>query len=309
MKSVGKIPLWKAREMIADAEKRLGLENRLTAEQREWVPAMLAEYGSDLPETSVRILANYIVNVAVFGGGDEANVRGLAGDMKKWCMFSPGDQRLDEMGQRFVNRQNEMVEFQLSNPKKYFKDEENPDLHEQFLFDVNRGNWYINGVYFKPGSKTKDVVDAFQGAVKTPQTRKVLSTLLNQKFFTDVDTILYKSPTTLVDLGRDEEELVYAIKGGDMFVSKTQVGDGDFDPIIGEHGNIEYKLDVAEDGKTAYLTMLVEKNLMATSLNDRNPRNIGKISASIISTVDLTKDTPKVTDVTFAQHFTEKVAP
>lgn len=39
---------------------------------------------------------------------------------------------------------------------------------------------------------------------------------------------------------------------GDLFVSKTQVEDDESDLIVGEHGsNIEYRLDVSKDGKTA----------------------------------------------------------
>ena len=114
----------------------------------------------------------------------------------------------------------------------------------------------------------------------------------------------------MVDIGRDEEVNVYAIKGGDMFVSKTQVEDEDADPdpIVGENGtNIACKLDVSKDGKTAYLAMRVEKDLMATTIDFENPRKIGKVTVCLMSTVDLTKDIPEVTDVTFAQRFTEKI--
>jgi hypothetical protein len=53
--------------------------------------------------------------------------------------------------------------------------------------------------------------------------------------------------------------------------------------------------------------MLVEKDLMATTVDVENPRKIGKVSVALMSTVDLTKEIPEVTDVTFAQHFTEKI--
>ena len=46
-------------------------------------------------------------------------------------------------------------------------------------------------------------------------------------------------PASLVDIGKEEEKLLYEIKGGDMFVSKTQVEDDEPDPIVGAHGNIE----------------------------------------------------------------------
>ena len=48
-------------------------------------------------------------------------------------------------------------------------------------------------------------------AVKTPNARKAVSALLNQKFFADVDSLLYKMPSSMVDIGRDETVNVYAI--------------------------------------------------------------------------------------------------
>ncbi|MBQ1346244.1 MAG: hypothetical protein IIY62_07775 [Kiritimatiellae bacterium] len=48
---------------------------------------------------------------------------------------------------------------------------------------------------------------------------------------------------------------------------------------------------------------------MATTVDVENPRKIGKVSVFLMSTVDLTKDIPEVTNVTFAQRFTEKIDP
>ena len=73
------------------------------------------------------------------------------------------------------------------------------------------------------------------------------------------------------------------------------------------NGTIGCKLDISKDGKTAYLAMRVEKDLMATTVDVENPRKIGKVSVYLMSTVDLTKEIPEVTNVTFAQRFTEKV--
>ena len=144
--------------------------------------------------------------------------------------------------------------------------------------------------------------------MKTPNGRKVVSTLLNQDFFADVQSILVKKPMSLADIGKDEEEHIYAIKGGDMFVHKTQAENDVAGEIVRGDTRIEFKLDVSEDGNTAYLTMFVgERPLVASSLDADNPRQIGSVSVAIMSTVDLTKDIPEVTNVTFAQHFTEKV--
>lgn len=87
---------------------------------------------------------------------------------------------------------------------------------------------------------------------------------------------------------------------------------GGGDEVAGEivrgDRRVEFKLDVSNDGNTAYLTMFVgERPLVASALDGENPREIGSVSVAIMSTVDLTKEIPEVTNVTFAQQFTEKV--
>ena len=57
-------------------------------------------------------------------------------------------------------------------------------------------------------------------------------------------------PASLVDIGKEEEKLLYEIKGGDMFVSKTQVEDDEPDPIVGARGNIDF-LILLFDGEMA----------------------------------------------------------
>lgn len=92
-----------------------------------------------------------------------------------------------------------------------------------------------------------------------------------------------------------------------MFVSKKSAGDVPvLDPIAKDSGHIEYKLNISQDGKTAYLTITTGKDLIA-SLDDTHPRKIGTAMVSVMSTVDLTKEIPEVTNVTFAQRFSEKI--
>ena len=92
-----------------------------------------------------------------------------------------------------------------------------------------------------------------------------------------------------------------------MFVSKKSAGDvPGLDPIAKDSGHIEYELNISQDGKTAYLTITTGKDLIA-SLDDTHPRKIGTAMVSVMSTVDLTKEIPEVTNVTFAQRFFEKI--
>ena len=92
-----------------------------------------------------------------------------------------------------------------------------------------------------------------------------------------------------------------------MFISKRRTDDAEVvDPIVKDSGHLEYKLNISQDGKTAYLTITTGKDLIA-ALDDTHPRKIGTAMVSVMSTVDLTKEIPEVTNVTFAQNFSEKI--
>jgi hypothetical protein len=101
--------------------------------------------------------------------------------------------------------------------------------------------------------------------------------------------------------------LLNDIKGAEMFVSKKRADDAEIvDPIVKDNGHLEFKLNLSQDGKTAYLTITTGKDLVA-SFDDLHPRKIGTAMVSIMTTVDLTKEIPVVTNVTFAQNFSEKI--
>ena len=86
-----------------------------------------------------------------------------------------------------------------------------------------------------------------------------------------------------------------------MFVSRDTSRDGGMG-ITSDIGE-RYQLDVSEDGKTATLTMTIDKNINIQG-GKYNEYNIGKATISQRVTVDLTKPMPEVVNVTFAQTFT-----
>ena len=306
MKSIGKIAAGKAREMVEDSVARLGLEGVFDDGKRELAAKYLERYGGGLPATTARILSNYIVNIAAFGDGGEEEVKRLADDMKSWRMFAMGDPNLVALGQRFAERQNDYVNYELNNPQGDFS-KDHPDMFAQLERDADRGFWDVNGTLFYQ-EKPDLVVNEFLDTVKDPNARKVVSILLNQGNIADVEAILCRNPMPTSWNGADGGMvLLNDIEGSEMFVSKKRVGnEGGRDPIVKDSGRLEFRLNLSQDGKTAYLTITVGKDLIA-SLDDRHPRTIGTAMVSIMSTVDLTKEIPEVTNVAFAQNFSEKV--
>lgn len=179
-------------------------------------------------------------------------------------------------------------------------------MFAQLEKDADRGFWDVNGTLLCQ-EKSDLVVDKFLDTVKDPNARKVVSILLNQGNIADVEGILWRNPMPTWGGAEGGMVLLNDIEGSEMFVSKRRVGnEGGGDPITKDNGRLEFKLNLSQDRKTAYLTITVGKDLIA-SLDDRHPRKIGTAMVSIMSTVDLTKEIPEVTNVTFAQNFSEKI--
>ena len=305
MKSIGKIATGKAREMVDDSVARLGLEGVFDKGKRELAVMYLEKYGGGLPATNARILSNYVVNILMYGGGDEGDVKKLADGMKSWRMFAMGDPNLAALGQKFVERQNDYVKEILDKPGSGFS-KVHPDMFAQLELDADRGFWDVNGTLLHQENSDL-VVDKFLETVKDPNARKVVSTLLNQGNFSDVEGILARCPMPVWNGAEGGQELLNDIKGAEMFISKRRADDAEVvDPIVKDSGHLEYKLNISQDGKTAYLTITTGKDIIA-ALDDTRPRKIGTAMVSVMSTVDLTKEIPEVTNVTFAQSFSEKI--
>ena len=305
MQSIGKIATGKAKEMVDDSVVRLGLDGVFDKGKRELAAMYLEKYGGGLPATNARILSNYIVNIAMYGGGGEDDVKRLANDMKSWRMFAMDDPNLAELGQKFVDRQNAYVKEILDTPGPSFS-KVHPDMFAQVEVDANRGLWDVNGTLLYQENSNL-VVDKFLETVTDPNARKVVSILLNQGNFADVECILSGHPVPAGDGADGRPVLLNDIKGAEMFVSKKRADDAELvDPIVKDNGYLGYKLNLSQDGKTAYLTITTGKNLIA-SLDDIHPRKIGTAMVSIMTTVDLNKEIPEVTNVTFAQNYSEKI--
>ncbi len=289
----------KATGMIADASRRLGVE-ALDPENAEFAAVCLKKYGSGLPAKTARTLANYIVKSAVTDGIDEEAVEKLAKDMKGWREFDFGDPRLGKLGAKFVQRQKNYLKDTLPQSGNFLPN--NPDVHSQLVGDANRGEWTICGTKFTLGSDPKAILAKFLESVKDSNARKVLSTLLNQSSLADMQTLLVKGNALIGDAkaARLQEEALYKIASGEMFVSRDTQHNGGVG--ISTDENVHYDLDISKDGKTATVTVSVDKNLNTIGAR-YDDYNIGTATISQRITVDLTKAMPEVTDVTFAQTF------
>jgi hypothetical protein len=302
-----KLSLAKATTMIADARRRLfpvldtdDIDEETLACAAEW----LKKYGSGMPAKTIRVLANYIVNSMFDKGLDEEDIERVAKDMKGWREFDFGDKRLTKLGEKFTQRCNDYMKLQLTKPRQYMQND--PNIFSQLYGDANRGDWRIGNTRFPLGTKPDMILAKFLEVVKKPNARKVVSTFLNQGSLADMETLLFKNGAGIGDttLKNFDEEDLFRIKGGEMFVSRDARNNNGIG--ITREKDVHYSLDVSKDGKTATVTVSVDKNLN-TKTSLFNEFNIGMATISQRITIDLTKEMPEVTNVTFSQAFSPEV--
>ena len=298
----------KARKMVSESVRTLGLAGQLDAEDIEAAEEMLQKHGNGLPGMTARVLSNYIaINVAK--GGGEESVERIANDMKKWRMFSFGDQRLAKVGECFARRQNEFVKAMINDKNEFQSDR--PEVFKGFYADADRNTWKINGKQVNNLNNADAVVDKLFSVVKDPMKRKVITTLLNQNLVADLFSLMDRRPVQSYTGGAagDQLEFLYTTEGSDQFVSKGFMEDEDpTNTIVTGNWDLVVALDVSEDGKTATLSFSQVKVITQNGSNDED-RLIGQVELTQKSTLDLTKGIPEVTDVTFSQEFSaDKVA-
>ncbi len=291
----------KAEKMIGRSLDFMGYT--LPKDQRTELADLLKTYGSGMPAKNLRMLSNYIVNKAVTQNEvDRDDIENTADGMKSWSEFKFGDARLNKISAKFIERQNNYVTDTLKKPGQFSST--NPDVFKQVYGDACRADWKINGKTFKMPTtpqereqRPKEIVDELLSSVKSSNGRKVISTLLNQGNLADLESLMYKSSALIGDanaLNLQEEE-IYAIPGGDLFVSRQGGG-------LTSDARVSYGLEVSDDGKTATVTVSIDKHLVTDGMKD-DASKIGSATITQKTKIDLTKEMPEVVDVTFAQTF------
>ena len=104
---------------------------------------ILREYGRGMPLKNLRMLSNFIVKSSMLGQYSDRETASFAKDLKLWREFTFGDQRLNAVGARMANIQNEAVDGALKDPKAFMKT--NNDVFEQLWIDADGSYWNING--------------------------------------------------------------------------------------------------------------------------------------------------------------------
>lgn len=282
----------KAKQMVEKSQDFFGYV--FTApEANDKAAELLMKYGNGLPAKTARVLSNFIVNTMLNNGRDniefdEDSIKFIAEEMKTWDEFSPGDERLVAVGKEFAKRLNNYIKENVDKPRMFSKT--NPDVFGALEADADRASWTINGKELLCGKvSTQTVMNEFCSALPDSKTRKAVSTIFHQGIQSDLSQIIFKNA----------EEKLCDLPGGNLFVSHD-LSKGN--PITG-HANSMYTLKVSDDGKTATMSVDSTHHLTLNGLPNDDYK-FGQAHITLQATIDLTKDIPEVTDVTFAQTFT-----
>ena len=283
----------KAEKMIGKSLDLFGYT--FDKEEKTRLASLLVKYGSGMPAKNLRMLSNYIANRAVTDGDDEEDIASVAKDMKTWSEFKFGDARLNKISAKFIERQNTYVKDMFNKTEMF--SEQNPNIFKQVYGDADRGDWNLNGLKVKHPSADL-VVGKLLEAVKNPNALKVISILMNQGNLADLECMIRKAPALIGDAkaAKLQDETIHTIPGGELFASRSGMGlFVDFKP--------SYGFEISEDGKTATVTVSIDKDVSTMGCTKYNEYKIGVAKFTQKTKIDLTKPMPEVVDVTFSQTY------
>lgn len=320
-----------AREMIDKSASIVKLDGgaKLSEEQKELAVNCLMDYGKKMPSKNLKVLSNYIVSRLAQGTLYEDDVALFAKDVGKWRDFSFGDPKMGKLCAKVAQRFNDTIRdyfakdgWGLDKDNWCMTDNDKVPLQknvaQQFWADAESCDWNIDGTKIKAGKQgatvaesKKNVLETLLGAItnkvkgegKRLLATHALTTLLNQLAFTDLNSIQRRTPALVgIDPYANKSEDLYSMKGGNMFVSRTNDGDPT-NCIVTQYGK-SMGLEISEDGKTATITIVHDDHITATG-GAAEAGRIGKVTTAQKITLDLAaQPLPTVTNMAFSQKFT-----
>ena len=158
-----------------------------------------------------------------------------------------------------------------------------------------RGNGSGNGGMTGTAQQTR-VVDAFKAALPDEKARKALSVLMNQAG--PGDFVQFANHLPVPDPNAPGGMLNMHELGGANKIIHRDMTNGLHDLQLADVQHMTFALDVSPDGNTAVVTISLDTDLL---VGDVKNNHFGNALVQQRITVDLTAETPTVTDVRFSQ--------
>ena len=293
-----------AKSMVKDAAKAMG--RKLNGTELARAADIFMRNAEGLWQKNAKLFAQFVAKLPL---GDAHAARSgqkadaFAKEIKEWGDFDLGDSRVSEVANAMKADSNNYIAEKMAKPSSFGKDNR-PDAANVFstmVDDSNRSVYVINGERFDPRNSgglsdreiSQKVIAAFKGAVPSEKAQKALSCLMQQGTVQNFVFIAMKAPA---DPGTVP---MHQLPGANLFASRDMMTGNFMLPLLDDTSmNTHYTLDVAPDGNTATVTLVVTPGLTEGSAKGDN---FGQVQLTRQMTVDLRPDVPVVTDVKVAQ--------
>ena len=293
-----------AKSMIQDAAKTMG--RRLNGNELTAAADIFMRNADGMWQKNAKLFAQFVAKLPlddahVAKSGQKADA--FAKEIREWSDFGLGDSRVSEVANAMKADSNGYIAEKMAKPSSFGKDNrpDTANIFSTMVDDAHRSVYVINGQRFDPRAKNAiggeklgaQVIAAFKQAVPSEKAQKALSCLMQQGTVQNFIFIAMKAPA---DPGTVP---MHQLPGGNLFASRDMMTGNFMIPLLDDSSmNTNYTLDVAPDGNTATVTLVVTPGLTEGSAKGDN---FGNVQLTRQMTVDLRPEVPVVTDLKVSQ--------
>ena len=275
----------------------------LDGDARNKAAQLLMDYGSDMTDTGLRILANYVVAAIASGIYKDGEVEAIASNMADYLKtarnFRPGDVRMASFDATMTKYWQDQLKDNLAPTETGKYDGEGVAIALQK--DAERALFTIDGEVFRGVAAGARMISVFKNKITNPAHRKAISSFMNQNvgitynlFASRSERLYSTSNFPALDMRKKKGfELFLSTDGGSRFFE----GSG----IMGPSRKPTYILEVDENATKAKLTVRNEGNIVfniaksSSYSTDWANCQMGNYVYEMEFEFDLTQDEPKIT--------------
>lgn len=229
----------------------------LTDSQRKQAASLLMKHGAGLSETSLRILANYVVTAIACGKYTDKDIPVITanmalGHLKNVRSFKAGDVRFASFDAKLTDfYQDVLLKINLA-PKEAKRYDAN-GLYLDFMKDAPRSFYTIDGKSYPFQTGVNEMIEDFKRKVTNPLHRKALSSFLQQGSSSHYMSFHSRAPLSLTT--KSPKLDFKSVEGFEMLLTVDTFGKNMFTPpyYIFDPDSTEYFLEIGANGTSAKL--------------------------------------------------------
>ncbi|MCR5413397.1 MAG: hypothetical protein K6F50_01555 [Kiritimatiellae bacterium] len=256
----------KSAKAAGEAAKALGV--KLDAAQTQKAAELIQTHGNGMYTRNARLLAKFVVSLVHAGmKNPEGQTAAFAPQLKHWRNVHFGDPSMRQVDDAFTEMHQDAIRHFLSNEGNFGGANNEADIHRTMLDDAHRAQYVFNGHKINregPSAQTHDeVISTFRKTVP-PKAYRMISSLMHQASYSP---FVYHGMNSSMQLHNPPKSILMSgLPGGSRLAHRdfaAGMGANARDPTILMGTSMTYALDVAEDGKSAVLTVTGDSKLSA----------------------------------------------